>query len=194
MRYYFYPCIILGLLFLASCSERKEEKGDSQRQASSEVTGQSQDYNKDRNAYFGDLHVHTSWSFDAFIYNVRTNPDQAYEFGQGKAIDHFVEGKIQLKRALDFMAVSDHAEYMGVMKEMINPESPLSKLEIAQRVRSEDRNVSIQAFGEIGQSMSRNQPMGELRTDEFEVSTWGKLVEAAERHNQPGVVYYLSCL
>ena len=49
-------------------------------------TGQTADFNKNRNAYFGDLHVHTSWSFDAFIFNVRTSPDDAYNFGKGQAI------------------------------------------------------------------------------------------------------------
>jgi len=34
--------------------------------------GQTPDYNENRNAYFGDLHIHTSWSFDAFVNNVRT--------------------------------------------------------------------------------------------------------------------------
>lgn len=35
-------------------------------------TGQTADYSENRNAYFGDLHIHTSWSFDAFVNNVRT--------------------------------------------------------------------------------------------------------------------------
>ena len=54
-----------------------------------------------RNAYFGDLHIHTSWSFDAFIFNVRTTPDDAYNFGKGKAISHSSGKPIQMKRPLD---------------------------------------------------------------------------------------------
>jgi len=70
-------------------------------------TGRTTDYNKNRNAYFGDLHIHTGWSFDAFINNVRTTPDDAYNFGKGAAIDHVSGKKIQIKRPLDFMAVTD---------------------------------------------------------------------------------------
>ena len=76
-------------------------------------TGQTAEYNENRNVYWGDLHIHTSWSFDAFVNNVRTTPDDAYNFGKGAAIDHISGQKIQIKRPLDFMAVTDHSEYMG---------------------------------------------------------------------------------
>ena len=39
-----------------------------------------------RNAYFGDVHVHTSNSFDAYIFGVRATPDDAYRFAKGEAI------------------------------------------------------------------------------------------------------------
>src|SRR6185295_4521369 len=45
-------------------------------------------YNVDRNAYFGDLHVHTGLSFDAYIFNVRAMPDDAYRFAKGDTIGH----------------------------------------------------------------------------------------------------------
>ena len=67
--------------------------------------GQTADYNESRNAYFDDLHIHTGWSFDAFINNVRTTPDDAYNFGKGQPIDHVSGKKIQIKRPLDFMAL-----------------------------------------------------------------------------------------
>ena len=87
--------------------------------------GQTADYSENRNAYYGDLHIHTSWSFDAFINNVRTTPDDAYNFGKGAAIDHVSRKQIQIGRPLDFMAVSDHAEYMGVFRQMLDKDNPL---------------------------------------------------------------------
>ncbi len=78
------------------------------------------DFNPQRNLYWGDLHVHTAYSFDAWLHDVRVDPDQAYRFAQGEAVqlpplDR--NGKptqlVQLDRPLDFAAVTDHAEFLA---------------------------------------------------------------------------------
>jgi hypothetical protein len=73
-----------------------------------------------RNAYFGDLHVHTRLSFDAYADDVRTRPADAYAFARGKPLslpplDANGQGSrtITLERPLDFAAVTDHAEFLG---------------------------------------------------------------------------------
>ena len=68
--------------------------------------------NPDRNAYFGDFHVHTSTSFDAYTFGTIANPVDAYKFAQGEAIPHPTVYEIQLKRPLDFYAVTDHAVFL----------------------------------------------------------------------------------
>ncbi|MGB1243012.1 MAG: DUF3604 domain-containing protein, partial [Chitinophagales bacterium] len=125
------PSLLLYLVafcfFLFSCNNETQQKENSAKENVEETTKskdssqKTADFNEQKNAYFGDLHVHTSWSFDAFIYNVRTNPDDAYRFGKGDSIAHYTVGSVQLQRPLDFMAVSDHSEYMGIMKQMIDP-------------------------------------------------------------------------
>ena len=117
--------------FLYSCSNTPEYI-DTEPLSTKVDSTQTADYSENRNAYFGDLHVHTSWSFDAFIFNVRTSPDDAYRFGKGEAIAHVSGKPIQMQRPLDFMAVTDHAEYMGVMKQMQDKGNPLAQLDIAQ--------------------------------------------------------------
>ena len=72
--------------------------------------------NPDKNAYFGDLHVHTSNSFDAYTFGTIANPEDAYKFAQGEAIPHPTGYNIQLKRPLDFYAVTDHAVFLGIIK------------------------------------------------------------------------------
>ena len=67
----------------------------------------------DRHAYFGDLHVHTRYSQDAFLCGTREDPDAAYAFAKGDAITHPGGWDLQLDRPLDFLAVTDHAEYLG---------------------------------------------------------------------------------
>jgi hypothetical protein len=67
-----------------------------------------------KQAYFGETHVHTSFSLDAFIGGARITPDGAYRFAQGQ--DVTVNGqKHNIGRPLDFVAVSDHAEFIGEM-------------------------------------------------------------------------------
>ena len=138
------------------------------------------------NAYFGDLHVHTSWSFDAFIYNTRTDPDDAYRYAKGQAINDFLGEKIKLKRPLDFMAVTDHSEYMGVMKLIIDPEHEFFDLDIAKEIRSPDQTTSTEAFRKIGFTIARNEPIESINRETIRRTTWERIVETANQHYEPG--------
>ena len=67
-----------------------------------------------KDAYFGETHVHTSYSLDAYIGGARLTPDEAYKFAQGK--DVTINGQTHnIKKPLDWTAVSDHAEFIGEM-------------------------------------------------------------------------------
>jgi hypothetical protein len=67
-----------------------------------------------KEAYFGETHVHTSFSMDAFIGGARITPDEAYRFAKGQEVT--INGqKHNIGRPLDFVAVSDHAEFIGEM-------------------------------------------------------------------------------
>jgi len=70
-----------------------------------------------RNAYFGAVHVHTSYSFDAFTNGTVSKPSDAYDWAKGKPIQGNKQGlMIKIETPLDFYAVSDHAEMMGVFR------------------------------------------------------------------------------
>ena len=89
------------------------------------------EYRVERNAYFGDLHVHTMYSFDAFIFGTTSSPDDAYEFAKGGSITHPAGFNMSLQTPLDFYGVTDHAFYLGVLREMADPDSELSKHPVA---------------------------------------------------------------
>ena len=177
---------LFGIMLLISCNSNQDSNSTSSSNDKVTSTERTAGYNEERNAYFGDLHVHTSWSFDAFIYSVRTTPEDAYRFGQGEAIDHVRGTPVQLARPLDFMAVSDHAEYMGVLKMMLDPNSPVSKLAIAKEIGDPDPIISREAFGKIGTSLARNEPIGDLHKKDINKTTWKRIVEIANDFNKPG--------
>ena len=143
--------------------------------------------NPDRNAYFGNVHVHTGWSFDGFTNGSKTTPTDAYAWAQGKEITNSgVGGKIQIKTALDFYMVSDHAEYMGVFNQMANPDSPLSKTELAKGVTSPDPNTRMQAFAGVLRDMAAGKSDPTLSDPVLARSVWAEIVKAADANYQPG--------
>ncbi len=77
---------------------------------------------------WGDTHLHSSYSTDAFIAGNRdTDPDAAYRFAKGEPVIHpFNRTRVQLTRPLDFLAVADHAEALGVMSELYATDPDLS--------------------------------------------------------------------
>ena len=72
--------------------------------------------NKDRNPYYGDLHVHTKYSFDAYVFGVTASPDDAYRYAKGAAVKHPLGYEMKLREPLDFYAVTDHGFYMGMIQ------------------------------------------------------------------------------
>jgi hypothetical protein len=143
--------------------------------------------NAERNAYFGAVHVHTGWSFDALTNGSKTTPTDAYAWAQGREITNSgVGGKIQIRTPLDFYMVSDHAEYMGAFNQMANPDSPLSKSELAKGVNSPDANVRLQTFAGILRDMSAGKSDPMLSDPVLARSVWSEIVKAADENYQPG--------
>src|SRR5260370_10188574 len=68
-----------------------------------------------RSPYFGDLHVHTAWSLDAYVMAALNGPDEAFRFAKGdptrSSLMNTEESRLQ--RPLDFSAATDHAEWLG---------------------------------------------------------------------------------
>jgi hypothetical protein len=92
--------------------------------------------NPTRNAYFGELHVHTSLSLDAYTFETVANADDAYRFARGEPIEFAGGRKVQLERPLDFSAVTDHASTMGELRLCTNPDSPVYEHRFCKVVRS----------------------------------------------------------
>ena len=140
----------------------------------------------DREALFGELHMHTQWSFDAYLFTTRATPDDAYNFAKGGPLKHPLGKTYQLSRPLDFMAVTDHGIFMGVYARMADPTNPMSKLPIAERAVSENRALGFAAFGEMISAAMAGTPIEGTDTPEVRQEVWDQVIAAANRHNDPG--------
>ncbi len=138
------------------------------------------------NAYFGDLHVHTRDSFDAFLFATKATPDDAYRYARGAPLAHPSGYELRLGAPLDFYAVPDHAEYRGILPAMTDPAQAVSRLAIAQRFAHAETVAERRAAFQSLRDLLRS-PEGQQALDLAVVrSAWQDMVAAAERHNEPG--------
>ncbi|MEA3413658.1 MAG: DUF3604 domain-containing protein [Pseudomonadota bacterium] len=142
-----------------------------------------------KNVYFGEQHMHTRNSFDAFTVGVNQSWEQAYRFAMGEEVTLSTTGeKIKRTTPYDFVAITDHSEYYGVLKDFKNPDSELSKSDFAKQVVAglENPEAGKDAVTTLIGSLVTNTPLSEYVTPELRVSRWQEFIETADRFNQPG--------
>jgi len=142
---------------------------------------------QDRNAYFGQTHLHTSWSLDAYILgNTVTGPEEAYQYAMGQTIKHPAGYDVKIRTPLDFQGVTDHAEYVGVVRLANDPNSPISKLPVADKLKVTKDNTAMDIFKWMAGSLAHNKPIKELLDPKIMNSVWKHNVEIADKYNKPG--------
>ena len=127
------PAILVT--FLLACAEQSGVNdvsvdarfGGNQLEMPPDTINANPETNATRNAYFGDLHVHTNYSFDAFAFGTVASPYDAYRFARGEAIKHPAGFDVKLRAPLDFYAVTDHAMFLGAVKEAADTSTDFSK-------------------------------------------------------------------
>lgn len=139
--------------------------------------------NPDRNAYFGDLHLHTSYSFDAYIlFGAKVDPDGAYRYGRGDTINYLGEDIRRSTPPLDFLAVTDHSENIGVFNTLEDPGSPLSQSDIGKEVKAK----GLEVFGKIAALQTSGKALPGVDVQKTSESAWQREVDAANRYYEPG--------
>jgi hypothetical protein len=140
-----------------------------------------------KQALFGDVHIHSRWSFDAYSNEVPVGPEQAYRYARGEAIDHYSGEPIQLKGPpLDFMALTEHGSYMGVSASIDDETSPLRAIPLIQDLIGDDEERQGAAFISFLTSLSTGVAIPELVTDAVVEPTWRHIATLADRHYVPG--------
>ncbi|MEM7020271.1 MAG: DUF3604 domain-containing protein, partial [Pseudomonadota bacterium] len=189
-----YICMFTFSTMLTACSDQEPAQPAEQTPTPTEVVQEKTTEikrNPNRNAYFGDLHVHTKYSLDAFLFGTRNTPDDAYQFAKGGALEHASGFKMQLKKPLDFQGVSDHALYLGVMPAIADENDPYANHPLSEAFRgttsSEGANAGFQALGAYSQSLQASDGENDLDNREVVRSAWAEIIASAERHNDPGI-------
>jgi hypothetical protein len=168
------------------------------------------DHTPVRQAYFGELHLHSSYSMDAWLFDTRADADAAYRFARGETIqlapldDAGVGTRpAQLERPLDFASVTDHAEYLGPLSVCTTPGSYGYGSERCAIVRGDTSDGSLfdmgkrlaavhVAPGEVeGVAFDRTDLAPEICGEDEGVcrdakrSVWEAIQAATERHDSP---------
>ncbi len=138
------------------------------------------------NVYFGDTHLHTSLSFDAYgDGNTKKDPEEAYRFAKGEEIEGHDGVPVRMSRPLDFIVIADHAEYMGVVQGVSVANDDLTATEDGARwsqMASEGRILDV--FGEMVNDGATNSRRDISK--EFERNVWQGVGTIADSYNDPG--------
>jgi len=164
----------------------------------------------EKQIYWGDTHLHTNRSFDAFTNrNFSVGPDEAYRFARGLPVEHpGHKARVQLETPLDFLVVSDHAEFLGAVRHVYNEGLPTNGLGWVQKIKlwysqylirdaittgngreffysqlPDPYDTPQEAVAEweknIGTSVFPKMPV-------IEDKAWSDIADAAESNNRPG--------
>ncbi|MEJ2384496.1 MAG: DUF3604 domain-containing protein [Xanthomonadales bacterium] len=130
--------------------------------------------------YFGDTHLHTSWSADAGLAGATLGPEFAYRVARGEQVTSQTGLPFKLVRPLDFVVVADHAENLGIY-DYLDRGDPLLK-------KSENGRKWLEYFN-AGEGIKAAYEWSAFNADSAEMRSrvWERVIENAERFNQPGV-------
>jgi len=151
-----------------------------------------------RKAYFGELHLHTTMSFDAWTFGTKVTPDQAYKFARGETVmvpavqlakEQGIAGTadVPARRAwpLDFTAVTDHSEYLGAVAQLDNPNSSFSKSAFGQELKAGGRAAFFRAAAAIVEG-ENSAVTPDLKAAAAAADGWNVEMKAANANYIPG--------
>lgn len=156
------------------------------------------DYREAKNVYFGDLHVHTAFSLDSYSNANRNQPDDAYAFAKGERALPIAAGigadlTAKIDRPLDFVAVTDHSEFLSIAGEcqLGVGARPRACDDLANQGSTAQQTVSLGGLAELASTHPR-QPAQCQGSEQASAdcklaarTAWGKERAAAAAANDP---------
>tara|TARA_Y100001935_G_scaffold255154_1_gene266815 strand:- start:388 stop:2448 length:2061 start_codon:yes stop_codon:yes gene_type:complete len=156
------------------------------------------DSQSNRVALFGDTHVHTTYSFDAYSFGTTATPDDAYRFAKGGVVIHPAGFETKLKKPLDFYVVTDHGLFLGIVREAATEGTRLYENYSSESVRDLNipENLNLNTLEKrsgtfLGYVFAANAAVMQGNLDpnylvQISRDAWKDIIGAADRHNNPG--------
>lgn len=145
------------------------------------------------NVYFGDTHLHTANSSDAFAFGVRLSPEEALRFASGEEVTATMGMKAKLSRPLDFLVIADHSDGLAALKAIHDAPRLLLRDPLLQRWHDELQK-GPEASSQVARELIDRFSQGTLpaaMTDPKEnaertADVWTEHTSIVERYNKPG--------
>ena len=140
--------------------------------------------------FWGDTHLHTSFSMDAGAFGNRLGPEDAYRFARGDEVESTTAGKARLARPLDFLVVADHSDNMGFFPDLFAGSPPIladpTGKEWYDNVQAgKGMEVALAIIDSFSRGTFPEKIMYWPNTKMYR-SAWDKTIDAAEKYNEPG--------
>ena len=148
------------------------------------------DRNIPKRVFWGDTHLHTANSMDAYwLENTAATPDVAYRYAKGFPVVNASNGvRIQIETPLDFLVVADHGEYMAIpFRLFTDKDEKLRQTEFGRHlVKLWDSGKKLQAAYELVGTINDQKPYGPFVTETNRRTAWERQIQAADAANEPG--------
>jgi hypothetical protein len=138
---------------------------------------------ENRRAFFGELHLHTGYSFDAFaLMGSRAEPDNAWRFAMGEPVE-YLGATVRRSRPLDFMALTDHSEYLGAsMRGLADPQSAFARSKAGSLMLADPLGA---ALGKLVAALSGDED-SRVQMNAVNTDSWNYQLALVEKYNRPG--------
>jgi hypothetical protein len=140
--------------------------------------------------FFGDTHLHTSFSMDAGAFGARLGPREAYRFARGEEVTASSGQPVKLSRPLDFLVVADHSDNMGFFPDLLAGKpsvlaDPTGKKWYDMIQSGKGADAAIEIIVAFSHNKFPEDLMYYPGTSAYK-SAWQRTIDAAEEFNEPG--------
>ncbi len=178
--------IALGLA-LAACGQVSDLVSGKKKDAEVKLTEYPEQ------VYFGDTHLHTANSSDAFGLGVRLGPEEALRFARGEEVTSTTGLKAKLARPLDFLVIADHSDGLAALKQIHDAPRFMLRDPILQRWHDElqkgpkeSQAVALELIERFSQRTLPKDMLDPTKQEKRTRDIWTDYTSTTERYNDPG--------